>query len=261
FVRQKFLPQSGTSRTEGHCNSCVSCAFLWLFPWLRPAARCHFLAIPAVRTAAHDPFRARWLCYSFSGSCNPSFPSLLLERIRCWLHPNELFMTIRRTSFSTVCLMLLASASFATTVERLGLEDLVKKARTIVVGKVAGSRTYWSADRKFILTDYTIQVDETIKGNAGRSVSVTSVGGKIGDIELRVSGMPAFQSGEDAVVFIEQSGAYQTVVGLAQGKFTVVNGEVANSAGGLSFPDGRPGNPVRMPLQSFKSQIRSFLSR
>jgi hypothetical protein len=154
-----------------------------------------------------------------------------------------------------------AQWTFATSVERLGLEDLVKKARAIVVGKVMASRTYWSADRKFILTDYTIAVDESVKGQSPRSMAITTVGGKIGDLELYVAGMPSFVKGEDAVIFVEQTGAYQTVVGLGQGKFTVTNGEVANSLSGLSFPDGRPGNSVRMPLESFKSRIRSVLGR
>jgi hypothetical protein len=163
---------------------------------------------------------------------------------------------------SAVCLILLAVCStYATTVERLGLEDLVKKAGSIVVGRVSSVRTYWSANGKLILTDYTVEVDETLKGQAARRIAVTAVGGKIGDLELHVSGMPAFQQGESAVIFIEQSGAYQTVVGLNQGRFTVTNGEVANKLGGLSFPDGRPGTTLKMPLQEFKAQIRTFLNR
>src|SRR5215471_17094863 len=149
----------------------------------------------------------------------------------------------------------------ATTVQRLGLEDLVKKANRIVVGKVSNGRTYWSADRKLILTNYTIQIDENIKGQASKTIEVTTVGGKIGDVELYVSGMPAFENGENAVVFVEQSGAYQTVVGLGQGKFTVTNGEVSNNVSDLSFPDGRPGKALRMPLQNFKGQIRSLLTQ
>jgi len=170
---------------------------------------------------------------------------------------------IRKTlCLSALCLMLLtASRFYATTVERLGLEDLVKKAHTIVIGKVTASRTYWSTDKKFILTDYTIEVDESIKGQAARTIAVTTVGGKIDDLELYVSGMPSFQKGEKAVVFVERGGAYQTVVGLGQGKFTVTNGEVANSVNDLSFPDGAPGRPVKMPLQTFKTQIRNLLNR
>jgi len=163
---------------------------------------------------------------------------------------------------SALFLIVLTTGRFyATTVERLGLEDLVKKAQTIVIGKVTGARTYWSTDKKFILTDYTIEIDESMKGQAARSIAVTTIGGKIDDLELYVSGMPSFQKGENAVVFVEQSGAYQTVVGLGQGKFTITNGEVANSVGDLSFPDGAPGRPVKMPLQTFKTQIRNFMNR
>lgn len=170
-------------------------------------------------------------------------------------------MTKKSSLFALSVILLLTSFSYATTVQRLGLEDLVKKAHTIVAGKVSNARTYWTADKKLILTNYTIEVDENIKGQASRTVEVTTVGGKIGDLELHVSGMPSFQKGENAVVFIEQSGAYQVVVGLEQGKFTVTNGEVANTTGDLSFPDGRPGTPVKMPLQNFKNQIRTILNR
>ena len=165
-------------------------------------------------------------------------------------------------SISALFLVLLAAnRSYATTVERLGLEDLTKKAQAIVVGRVTGVRTYWTTDRKYILTDYTLEVGESIKGATGRTIAVTTIGGKIGDIELYVSGMPLFQKGENAVVFIESTGNYQTVLGLEQGKFTVANGEVVNSVVGLSYLDGRPGNPVKMPFQTFKNQIRTFLDR
>src|SRR5262245_25083274 len=99
-------------------------------------------------------------------------------------------------------ILIFTSALSGTTVQRLGLDELVKKAHTIVVGKVTGSRTYWSTDKKLILTDYAIDVDESIKGQIGRTISVTTIGGKIDDVELYVSGMPSFQKGEDTVLFI-----------------------------------------------------------
>jgi hypothetical protein len=155
----------------------------------------------------------------------------------------------------------MATSAYATTVQRLGLEDLVKRAHTIVAGRVTNSRTYWTPDRKLILTNYTIQVDESMKGATSKTLEVTTIGGKVGDVELHVSGMPSFQQGESAVVFIEQSRGYQVVLGLEQGKFTVANGEVTNHVGDLSFPDGRRGAPLRMPLQNFKSQIRNILNK
>src|SRR6516162_8577167 len=97
-------------------------------------------------------------------------------------------------------ILLFATSSYATTVQRLGLEDLVKKAHTIVVGRVSNSRTYWSPNKKLIFTNYTIQVDESIKGKAGRTLEVTTIGGKLDGVELHVAGMPAFKNGENAVV-------------------------------------------------------------
>jgi hypothetical protein len=149
----------------------------------------------------------------------------------------------------------------ATTVERLGLESLVKKAERIVVGEVSGSRTYWSDNGKVILTSYTIQVQETMKGTRSRTVELTTVGGRMGDVTLHVSGMPAFESGEQAVIFVENTGGFSTVLGLGQGKFSIRNGEISNSVADLVFPDGRPGKPLRMSLDSFKKEIKLLIDR
>jgi hypothetical protein len=159
----------------------------------------------------------------------------------------------------TLFLFLLPVRSEATTVERLSLDDLVTRAQKIVVGKVYGARTYWSGN--VILTSYTIEVQETIKGQSTRNIEVTTIGGTVGEITLHVAGMPSFQAGEHAVVFLESTGPVSTVVGLNQGKFAVRNGEVFNSVAGLEFTRGRAGRPLRMPLESFKGQIRSRLRR
>ena len=148
-----------------------------------------------------------------------------------------------------------------TTVEPLALEDLVKRAHHIVSGKVRNSRTYWSANRALILTSYAIEIDESIKGRPPRALELTTIGGKIGDLELHVSGMPSFAKDENVIVFTESSGPYEVVMGLGQGKFTLENGEVFNDVTGLSFPNGRPAKPMKLPIETFKRQIRTILTR
>ena len=155
----------------------------------------------------------------------------------------------------------LSNLAHATTVERLNLDALVKKSNRIVIGKVRNSRTYWSSNGKLILTSYTIDVQETLKGQTASTVELTTIGGKIGDLTLHVAGMPVFAKDESAVVFVENTGTYSTVVGLAQGKFAVSNGDVSNDVIGLDFPDGSSGRPTKMPLAAFKRQIRLFLDR
>lgn len=149
----------------------------------------------------------------------------------------------------------------ATTVERLTLEDLASRSQTIVQGTVRGSRSYWSPDGKLILTNTTIEVSESIKGQSARSVEVTTVGGRIGDTVLHVGGMPTFLPGESTIIFTQRSNGYVTVLGMSQGKFTVANGQVANSPSELSFPDGRPARITRMSEQTFKNEIRLMVDR
>ncbi len=167
----------------------------------------------------------------------------------------------------TRCLLIFVFVFFvtgllqATTVERLNLDGLVKKAHKIVVGKVRNSRTYWSDNGKLILTSHTIDVEETIKGQRSSTVEVTTIGGKIGNLTLHVAGMPTFAKDESTVVFVENTGAYSTVVGLGQGKFTVADGQVSNSVSDLDFPDGGSSGPTRMPLSTFRSRIKTFLDR
>src|SRR5579862_4633674 len=141
-------------------------------------------------------------------------------RVQSTVWPHVRLPLMKRKVLFLVALIAFATEfAQATTVQRLGLEDLVKKAHHIVVGKVRNSRTYWSSNGKLILTDHTVEVEEDIKGQSPHLLQVTTIGGKIGDLELHVSGMPSFQKDESVVLFTESSGPYEVVLGLGQGKF------------------------------------------
>jgi hypothetical protein len=163
--------------------------------------------------------------------------------------------------FVVLLAFFLSNSLEATTVERLSLDTLVKKSNRIVIGKVRSSRTFWTSDRKLILTNYTIEVQETIKGQDASTVEITTIGGKIGDLTLHVAGMPQFEKDENAVVFVEKSGIYSTVVGLGQGKFAISNGEGSNDVRGLDLPDGSQVHATKMSLATFKRQIKLSLDR
>ena len=168
---------------------------------------------------------------------------------------------MKRLYISVFLMFTFLASAHATTVRRLTFTDLVNKAEVIVAGQVTDSRTYRTSDGKLILTSYTVQVGETIKGKVLPTVTITTVGGQLGNTILRVSGMPRFQIGENAILFLEQSGAYTTVVGLNQGKFGVTNGEVSNIVTGLSFPDGGTAKPLKMPVDEFKRQIKLHITQ
>ena len=163
---------------------------------------------------------------------------------------------MRLSICSFVLFSLLALPLSATTVQRLDLAGLVGTAHAIVVGTVLESATCWSPDGRLILTRHTLQVSETLKGTAGGMLDVTTIGGTIGDQTLYVSGMPVFTTGEEAVVFLELSGRHSTVVGMGQGKFSVVDGFVANSIAGLEFARRAPASKTRMEVAKFRSEIQ-----
>ena len=158
-------------------------------------------------------------------------------------------------------IFLLSLPLHAATVKRLDLDGLVATAQTIIVGKVSDSHTYWTDDGRLILTRYTIEVDETLKGFPSGTVEVTTIGGTIGELTLHVSGMPAFGVGERTVLFLESTGRYRTVVGLGQGKFSIDNDFVSNDVSELKFEDGRRGRPTRLRLEEFKDDIRRRMRR
>lgn len=168
---------------------------------------------------------------------------------------------MKRLSIFIFLMIGFLESAHATTVRQLSFTDLINKAEVIVAGQVIDSKTYRTSDGKLILTSYTVQVGETIKGKTPAAVTVTTIGGKLGNTALHVSGMPQFQTGENAVLFLERSGAYMTVVGLNQGKFRVSNGEVSNTVSGLSFPDGNTAQPIKMPLDEFKRQIKLHITQ
>ena len=58
---------------------------------------------------------------------------------------------------------------------------------------------------QLILSDLQIDVAETLKGQAGATLTVTVEGGQIGDLTLTVSDMPVMQPGERAIFFLQQA--------------------------------------------------------
>jgi hypothetical protein len=170
-----------------------------------------------------------------------------------------------RTKFCLLAfLILILSAKpplSATTVQRLSLDDMVAKAETIVIGRVINSQSSWTKNGKLILTQTTFEVQEGLKGVATKTVTITTVGGRVGNAVLHVSGMPSFQPDETAVIFLERSNNYLTVLGLSQGKFSIVNGEVSNHLSELTFAGGGASVPTRMRLTEFKRQIQQRLQK
>jgi hypothetical protein len=115
-----------------------------------------------------------------------------------------------------------AASAGATTLIRLETPDLARKSELVVRGKVSRADAHWTGDHRRIVTDVEIEVAESFKGQAPKTVVVEQPGGVVGDIGQRVDGIARFDPGEEVVVFLERRpGDRFLVTGMAQGKFRV----------------------------------------
>jgi hypothetical protein len=131
----------------------------------------------------------------------------------------------RWASFFLLSLALFSSrAAHATLVEALDLETLVAEAEQVVLARVIAQHSHYD-QRGRIVTDVSLQVEESIKGNQapGAAITLQRLGGVVGDIGERVAGEPSFEVGETVVVFgarMRQGGALRPI-GMSQGALRV----------------------------------------
>jgi hypothetical protein len=164
----------------------------------------------------------------------------------------------------------------ATTLIRESLDELVRSNRTIVVGEVVDARSYWNADGTFILTDVRIATHDVLKGNAqDRELTVTLMGGRVGETTTLIIGNPQLVPGNSYVLFLNEEdlpgGKALTVRSLVQGAFDVTIGKgglraVSQANGHPLLPDARgsfepEGGAEGFPLNSMIQSVRDMVGR
>ena len=182
----------------------------------------------------------------------------------------------RSTRFLPVAilaLLLFSAAATATTVQKFSLQDLTHKSAAIVMARVDDAYISWDPAHKEIYSFYTLTILDHVKGMKGEtSLTLRQLGGVVNGIESIVPGMPSFKKGEEVVVFLTQKDAagYPWVMGLQQGKYTVVTDEhgkksVRNELGAdltRVGPGGAQKGPTvsgELPLGAFLDGIRTDL--
>jgi hypothetical protein len=140
-------------------------------------------------------------------------------------------MTLHRNLLLAALLASAASHLAATTLIPMYLDDLTAASQTVVYGKVIGARTEWDAGHNWIYTVYTIQSSEYLKGSLGPSFELRLPGGERDGLEMLVEGVPVFQTGQEAVLFVwtAPDGRHQ-VTGFEQGAI-----HVAQAGGGAKL--------------------------
>ncbi len=107
----------------------------------------------------------------------------------------------------------------ATVITALDLTAITATADRIVVGEIVSVSSAWDRSGRSIVSTVRVNVAEIWKGAMPQTGVVTIVqpGGHVGDIEMKVFGMPVFSMGERAILFL-RGDAMSSVVGMGQGK-------------------------------------------
>jgi hypothetical protein len=88
------------------------------------------------------------------------------------------------------------------------LEARAKGAQVVVVASVTDVQSRFVANEsgdQLIVSQVTLNVEESLKGNERKQLTMQIEGGTVGDLTLRVSDMPAMAKGERAVIFLDQT--------------------------------------------------------
>jgi Ig-like domain CHU_C associated len=159
----------------------------------------------------------------------------------------------KRASAAAALLLFLAAAASAAVFERVPTDrDLIDRADLIVVATIRGASTRIEPQTGWVLTDYEADVEETLKGTASASITITEVGGVAGERFTAVADSAAYAAGERVLVFLRRAkdGSYATAA-MSFGKF-----EFARNAQGANVLLRGGDEPARLETE-FKHFIRT----
>jgi hypothetical protein len=115
-------------------------------------------------------------------------------------------MRIRMQILLTLAALLSSAAAIhATTLARLSLDQLTAAADAVARVRCAVTESRW--ENGAIWTVTTFNVIETMKGSLPTQVTVRLPGGRVGHLIAAVDGTPKFNTGDEAVVFLERNTA------------------------------------------------------
>lgn len=167
-----------------------------------------------------------------------------------------------------MCGCLPAASGWAATLRAMKLADLTRGADVIFVGTVVSSVSEWNTEHSRIYTRTTFQVEESLKGHAGGTMVIQTLGGAVRGIGMRVFGMPHFNPREKHVIFVKNGKLTGThrVLGWAQGDIRVHKDArtgremVTRNLGGVTLVGGNVPS-IDNSLDELKAAIRKSEGR
>ena len=159
----------------------------------------------------------------------------------------------------TACLIggILAGHQLATasTFLKLGVAELTERSDSVVVARVVGSQSSWNQRGSMIFTTVTLDVTQTIRGQASDRIEVRVPGGTVNGFTMEIDGAPQFPAAGPVVTFIgEWPDGAAKVIGYFQGTSQLTPGP-----GGSQVLQG--GSGAGLTIQQFTDQVRQAGAR
>lgn len=148
---------------------------------------------------------------------------------------------MRRVPLLGLVVLLLAPHAHACPVE-MSVERMADLSGQVVIARVDGAHSYWAADPSRIETELTFSQTSYLKGahtGADDRYSLVVPGGTVGDTTMRLCCEPAFDVGDEVLLFVLPEYRTYPTVGMSNGAFEIVRDEQ-----GVARVFGTNGEPV-----------------
>ena len=125
-----------------------------------------------------------------------------------------------------LCTMVVTASPVVAQVIPMRFVEIIRAADMIVVAEAVDTRAEWvtTGSSRAIVTRVTFRVRDTLKGTQRLLLPLEFLGGTVGNIRQEVSGVPTFDIGDRAVLFVSGERAASPIVGHMQGRFPISTG-------------------------------------
>lgn len=202
---------------------------------------------------------------------------------------------MKKSVYACICLMLFLTASLVWKTQAVSYQSSVQTADSeqasqdnqmlqtlsqgselILTGRCLDTRSVWTQNNRVLVTLATIEVGETVKGEAGSTVTVALPGGvdvnRKFPVAMTYPGAPTINQNEEVLLFLNVDDSVAdsyAVSGFSDGKFSIIEDERGNKLVSRDFIMGKVatgpgvvrGQRQFVPVAEFKSKIREHLGQ
>ena len=151
--------------------------------------------------------------------------------------------------------MLSTRIAFGTTMVKMSLAQMTQSASLVVEGKVVGKQSRWDEAHRYIITEVSVAVSQTLKGKVVSPVTVRVLGGEVAGVGLFVAGSPSFEVGQEVLLLLETHPTRDyRVVGFHQGKYDITVEQQTGKKWAKSAAE-----PNYAPLEDLEARIQAIV--